>query len=258
MNSLEEKILSAETKHVRKLEKEIKAAFKNVWLPSHDLNHHIRVWSYAKELLQAFGTLGNQFTYEFVEALMIACYFHDVGLTKSLSPDHGRLSVEFANKYQKQVDLRNTLVPEMLQAIELHDNKSYSEIDSFKKDPTLYALLTVADDLDAFDAIGVLRYLEIYCLRDMDTAEIVKAIRINIDRRHTFVNHLLDNVKYLQQKHLRRYKISKELLDKLKNSDIRKIKAIFSTQTEFENLTPIELIKYNGLRELRNSINIEV
>jgi len=222
MRLLEEKIFKAEERYLFNLFDEVNTLFKNTWLPSHDAIHHKRVWELAKELLRAYSLHQVTFTADFIEGLLVACMFHDVGLTKVLGFEHGKESAEFASNYLNKIDYsKNLPVSEIIEAIERHDEKSYLS-DSFdKNNPTIYDLLTVADDLDAFGALGLYRYFEIYHLRKLNISEIPSLIKDNLQKRFQFVKKVIQVDSQLYQHHLERYEMAQMHLKNITSEDLR-------------------------------------
>ena len=64
--------------------------FGSTLLPSHNLDHHLRVWMYAADLTKQLRNTGFSFSDEFLEGLQIACLTHDIGLTVDRSENHGK------------------------------------------------------------------------------------------------------------------------------------------------------------------------
>ncbi len=198
-------ISRAEEKWKTILEKEVATLFSEIWLPSHDLSHHKRVWLFTKELLVAF----DKQDFEFIEASMIAAYMHDTGLSVTLSPEHGQISSSLTKNLLDKYPLENPFnKKELLEAVEKHDDKSYSNIKTEQSSPGLYEVLTIADDLDAFGALGLYRYFEIYALRKMPTDEIVQAIDKNIRKRYEFVSSNLTRFNAILEKQKKQLNIA--------------------------------------------------
>ena len=162
-----------------------KNLFNNKKLVSHDHTHHLRVWQYARQLLEEIGKTGQTIDQETVEHTIIACFFHDTGMSEKLEPRHGRVSRAICEKYFRShpADIQN--FETIFDAIEMHDDKSYAATqneNSFLPTSPL-AVLQVADDLDAFGAIGVFRYAEIYLLRNIPSNEISDRVIENSQTR---------------------------------------------------------------------------
>jgi hypothetical protein len=180
----DQQITTVEKKWLKKLFAFIKEEFSSVWLPSHDQTHHYRVWMHAKSLLNDFSE-STLFIPEnkFLESLIICCFFHDVGLTVTLDKRHGKESRKICERYfdqPKEIDDLN--FPDILNTIEQHDEKNYVKLPD-TTDHFLHTLLSVSDDIDAFGAIGVLRYFEIYWLRNIPFNEIPQKVISNASMR---------------------------------------------------------------------------
>jgi hypothetical protein len=153
------------------------------WLPSHDIDHHNRVWKNARILASNFDIEKEFSPSQFFEQLIIACYFHDTGLLFEKGPKHGKKSRSICEKFlQLHHDKLRFYTNDLLMAIEHHDDKEYHNREN--SDPSiLYQVLTLADDLDAFGAIGCYRYIEIYLMRNLLPAEIPLMIGENAEGR---------------------------------------------------------------------------
>lgn len=202
----------------------IQKLFQNKHLPSHDHLHHQRVWNFACNLLISYSEKYNiRYSYNFLESLFFGCFFHDSGLTQSLQAEHGKLSVLIFNEFirEKQIPVSD-YYNELTDAIERHDDKSYQQ-KSYNKEKGLYQFLTVADDLDAFGALGLMRYLEIYSYRNI-TYDIIKdKINSNLVSRFSFVSDFLKFDQQIYTVHENRFKASILYLEKLNTEDIKHI-----------------------------------
>jgi HD superfamily phosphodiesterase len=149
-------------------------------LVSHGLEHHRRVWKYAKELLTDSAIPVETDKINLVFNAIIACYFHDIGMTKDPGTRHGALGrkicIEFLNKYRMSI----TEFAVALEAIEYHDDKDYL---AHPKDNKVLDILSVADDLDAFGITGIFRYTEIYLKRGISLRDIGSKILKNAESR---------------------------------------------------------------------------
>jgi hypothetical protein len=66
---------------------------------------------------------------------------------------------------------------EILDAVEKHDDKDYT----YQSDPSsLAAIISVADDMDAFGETGIGRYEEIYAMRGIAASEMPGMIVENV------------------------------------------------------------------------------
>jgi HD superfamily phosphodiesterase len=149
--------------------------FRDKLLPSHDQNHHIRVWNLCKSLLSEIATFNSRMDPSLVEGVLIAALFHDLGMATSTREDHGKLSRENCKQWFRDsgLDLPDRY-EEILRAIEEHDRKDEQIYRSFEPGttPEILAILSVADDLEALGTIGIYRYAEIYLMRDIPLEEL--------------------------------------------------------------------------------------
>ena len=195
---------SAELWFLQILEEFFISVYDEESLPSHGIDHHRRVWNYAKELsplLNKHKTISDP---RFYYKLIIACYLHDVGMSVDPGIIHGHHSRNMCIRFLGINNLDENDYSDVLAAIENHDNKDYTKPEE-KND--LLSVLSVADDLDAFDVIGIFRYLEIYLTRGVSRHEIGNLIILNARRR--FDNFAL-TFKYseeLVKKHKKRFEV---------------------------------------------------
>ena len=161
--NLGESVLSAEKKYLRTLEDFFAERWCKTRLFSHDIDHHRRVWRYAKELLEVINSHGGTFVPEFPGNLMIACYMHDLGMSADPGIRHGIHSRELCRQFLLKNFPDEPGCEELLDAVENQDNKEYNLDDSSGNE--ILRLLSAADDLDAFGYIGIYRYIEIYLTR---------------------------------------------------------------------------------------------
>jgi hypothetical protein len=184
------------------------AAFRNTWLPSHDQTHHLRVWTFAKELAAAMHGDGFHFTQTKLEQLIIAVFFHDTGLIRTLDESHGKESREICLKFlEDNASLYTGPRESILQAVEKHDDKSYPESSPLLKvmPDDILTMLAVCDDLDAFGAIGVFRYLEIYIQRGVPLCLMPERVITNLEKRFGFLLRNYGELKNFMHVHQKRY-----------------------------------------------------
>jgi len=175
--------------------------YKKGQLTSHGLDHHRRVWKYAKELLQ-YIEKKDSFEHIYINKLLIACYLHDIGMSIDTGERHGRYSREICRKFLRENNLNESDYQDLLQAIESHDNKEYSDnITGYN----LQMILSVADDLDAFGETGISRYLEIYRERSIEKNKIGIAVRDNARKRFENFERFFGRYPELVAKHQKRY-----------------------------------------------------
>ena len=207
---LEQDISEAENKWLSRLYNLIKFSFTQSWLPSHDETHCVRSWHIAKKLFYALDELNIPIPYSDIENALIAIFFHDLGMTKSLSPEHGLISRNYCEEYfHRNSKFKPKGLFEILNAIELHDDKSYNSRKKGNSPSSVISILSAADDLDALGFAGIFRYWEIYTLRKIPVNEIPDQVLANLETRYSyFTTHFsfLDSFLSEQQK---RYKIIK-------------------------------------------------
>ncbi|MBN2612139.1 MAG: HD domain-containing protein [Bacteroidales bacterium] len=167
-------------------------------LPSHDHTHHLRVWLHARKLLNELFGVRFKFTDDDIVKLIIAVFFHDTGLTKTYKSTHGDESRKICEQFLSQkegISEKDRL--EIQEAIEKHDDKTYI---SGRDKIDLFSLLSVSDDLDAYGAIGIYRYFEIYKLRGISEALIPSRVVENINKRFAFLEKNFGHLKDFIQK----------------------------------------------------------
>lgn len=200
-------IRRVENQWLEKLFTFVKALFNQTWLPSHDHTHHLRVWGHAKSLVEALYQKDHLLTETKLEQLIIASFFHDTGLIRTLDASHGKESREICRNYLAgQSCLSADSVSEILDAVEKHDDKSYEGPALSAKDlpEGLTTLLAVCDDLDAFGAIGVFRYLEIYMQRGITMPSMSTKIIENLEKRLGYLMRSFGELKEFIQVQQRR------------------------------------------------------
>jgi HD superfamily phosphohydrolase YqeK len=200
--NLSGKIDSAENQYKRILEEFFISVYNEKTLPSHGIDHHRRVWNYARELLSTFPTENSPDLSRLPYDLIIACYLHDIGMSVDPGIKHGRHSRDLCSRFLMEQKLSLTDFTEVLEAIEHHDNKDYSGDETTDKFRTI---LSVADDLDAFGCTGIFRYTEIYLTRKIGFEEIGSLIRENARKRYDNFIKSFGMVDELVVKHWERY-----------------------------------------------------
>ena len=173
-------IRQAEEKHGTRLREECRRIFANASIPSHDHLHHERVWENAAMLLGRLYDSGMVTDPLMAEKAIIASYFHDTGLTVNPGPDHGTQSRHLCSLFLEKSNLPEDDKREILEAVEKHDDKDYPSM----SDPvSLAAIISVADDMDAFGSDAIERYNEIYSMRGIDNASIPEKVIFNVESR---------------------------------------------------------------------------
>jgi len=160
--------------------------FRSSFLPSHDHSHHLRVWNIAKQLLLELADTGHALSSSLVEGVLIACFFHDLGMVQSTRVDHGLLGKDLCQSWFSEGGRKAPpSMDRILYAIEMHDRKEaryYSDPESADS-PGIIGILAVADDLEAMGVIGIYRYAEIYLQRGISLEELGKRILLNASQR---------------------------------------------------------------------------
>jgi hypothetical protein len=227
-------IKSAEHKYKKILEDFFILTYNEKSLPSHGIDHHRRVWNYAKEitnLLAACNTIDDPLL---PDKLIITCYFHDIGMSVDPGFRHGNHSRNLCIKFLEINHLKKSDYSEVLLAIENHDNKEYRRPSAGYD---LLTILSVADDLDAFGFIGIYRYSEIYLTRGINPTGMGHLIMENAQKRFDNFINCFGFADSLVQKQRWKYEI-------LKNFFIEYNEQVLSYK--FEGIQPIG---YCGIME---------
>ena len=247
-------ILLAEQKWKLLLEQEVESLFSEIWLPSHDLSHHKRVWFFTKELLLEFNKLNPEFT----EAAIIAAYMHDTGLTETLKPEHGEISSRMTERFLEKHPLENPVYKEeLLEAIIRHDNKNYSGRTQSVASPGLYEILTTADDMDAMGALGLYRYFEIYAMRNLPVETICQAIEKNLKQRFEFLSSQFATKRELSSQNKIRYDTAINILKTLNSTEISFLKKCIDSKENIPNFSDDVLKDYPTLHHFILKIRCE-
>lgn len=156
--------------------------FRHACLPSHDFEHHQRVWHNAKSIAGELTKTGYSFTAEFMLQLHVACMTHDIGMSVNIGENHGRESSKLCKQFMTLAEVPLHLQEDILFAVENHDRKEYSQEYPVN---SLFTILSVADDTDAFGYTGLYRYIEIYSARGVPFPEMGRAIISNAKGRYS-------------------------------------------------------------------------
>lgn len=202
--NLTESIESAERIYKQILEDFFVSVYDEKNLQSHGIEHHRRVWTYARELLFIPFRESDSIPFCTPSKLIIACYLHDIGMSEEPGPKHGKHGMEICLRFLEENNLPKNDFRDVLEAIENHDSKDYT---SKKGMNDLLTILSVADDLDAFGFAGIYRYAEIYLTRALSPEQIGYLILENSERRFENFQNLYDTHNFYVQKHLKRYMI---------------------------------------------------
>lgn len=201
---LSEKIASSETKYKKILEEFFSRIYPDSFLPSHGIDHHRRVWYYAKEILNQLNDRAFEIDQSLTGKLIIASYLHDSGMAIDTGFRHGAESRKICERFISENNLSLFEFSEVLSAIENHDNKEYTAIN---QPEDLLTILSVADDLDAFGFIGIYRYLEIYILRKKPMLELGYMVIENCENRYQNFLRTYGFHSALVDKHTKKYYI---------------------------------------------------
>lgn len=186
MSALSNTISQIEQDWLNPIYKHVDSLFSGTNLPSHDADHHLRVWIHCRQLLLELESSGIEIPTDTVRQCLIACFFHDTGLLKDIGENHGTESKLLCKLFlteNPQIAVENTT--NMLDAIEKHDDKREKNLEasSIEDIITTHRLVTTADDMDAFGYIGVFRYTEIYLKRGIPAAQIPHKVVANLKGR---------------------------------------------------------------------------
>jgi hypothetical protein len=197
-------IESAELEFKQILEDFFVSVYDEKSLSSHGIDHHRRVWFYARELLFTRFLHTKLRPACSPSKLIIACYLHDIGMAIETGPRHGKHSREFCIKFLEKNNLRENDYQDVLDTIGNHDIKDYVSSEG-RND--LLTVLSVADDLDAFGFAGIYRYSEIYLTRGITPIQIGHLIIENAERRFKNFENIFNAEYFYVQLHRKRFKI---------------------------------------------------
>jgi HD superfamily phosphodiesterase len=195
-------IESAEKKYKQILEDFFISVYTEKHLSSHGIDHHRRVWNYAKDLIRLTPLKNDGQFSPLPDEAIIACYLHDIGMVVDRGVKHGKHSRELCKRFFSENNIPENKWLEVLDAVENHDNKEYISNASRNE---LLTILSVADDLDAFGLAGVFRYTEIYLAREIGYDKIGYKIRENALKRYNNFIKMYGSVDEMVMKHWERY-----------------------------------------------------
>lgn len=197
-------IESAELRFKKILEDFFVSVYDEKLLFSHGIDHHRRVWNYAKELLTTRLIHSKLRPACDPLKLIIACYLHDIGMSVEPGPRHGMLSRELCLQFLNKYKLSEYDYGDVLDTIVNHDNKDYT---SKRGSNELLKVLSVADDLDAFGFAGIYRYSEIYLMRGINPYQLGHLILENAGSRFKNFEDIYGARNFYVQFHQKRYGI---------------------------------------------------
>jgi HD superfamily phosphodiesterase len=213
-------------------------------LISHDHTHHLRVWKTTCAIVKQTPT-PCFFDKTKIELLMFAVFFHDMGMIDTIDPRHGKLSRNYCNDF---LNLHTDFDPDskklVLDAVEYHDDKSYSQS---TKPNTLLSILNIADDADAFGAIGVYRYSEIWVLRGYSVFEMPETIVPNLQRRFENLQASTLLTKHFIKKQEQRYLFTQHFFLSMK-------KQIATSGARHKTTGPLSIIRFFNDNIMEKSI----
>jgi HD superfamily phosphodiesterase len=186
MQSVDLLIKEIENKWLGLLHDYVQDLYLGVNIPSHDLQHHLRVWSHCKGIIRSLSLLNHDINESFIQEAIIACLFHDTGLIVDKSEKHGKESRLFCEKFLcHQTHIQERSIKAILDAVEFHDDKSL-KVDSNlsnSREVDIVNIVSTSDDIDAFGMIGVFRYIEIYAIRGVDKHKLPNMVLENLSNR---------------------------------------------------------------------------
>ncbi len=213
MNNLKSLFKDVEDKWMDILFNYCKEQFKKVGLQSHNHLHSLRVWLNAKELFKELQKYKIDITLNDLEKTIHSIFFHDIGMVKTIEAEHGVISKQmyelfFHNNKPKKIEGFD----EVSDAIQKHDEKEYKSWVYHKNTPQkdVLSVLCVSDDLDAFGAIGVFRYAEIYLLRGTSIKDLPQEVIRNLDSRYQNFCNLYSHLDSFTKKQKTRYGLTRE------------------------------------------------
>jgi hypothetical protein len=209
--NLSSRIESAELQFKQILEDFFVSVYNDESPPSHGLDHHRRVWNYARELLTCSDEQVITDT-SLPEKLIIASYLHDIGMSVDPGIKHGHHSKDLCRKFLKCHHLDERNYADLLIAIENHDDKEYTT-SSASGQYDLLTILSVSDDLDAFGFVGIYRYSEIYLTRGINHLELGHLILKNATQRFNNFINVFGSIDSVALKQKERYNTLKVFFD---------------------------------------------
>lgn len=246
MNSLSE-LKNVEDSWLIPLYTHCQRAFSLTHIPSHNEDHHIRVWIIAKELIKQLNNQGVFFNYPDLTKVIIATFLHDTGMSITLDKTHGLESRKICEKFIAEYELNDLEnLHELLDAIEKHDDKEYQNQFAGTTNPNhIFTILSVCDDLDAFGLTGVYRYAEIYLLRGIPIEDLATMVLKNLTSR---IDYFTGSFRYLEKfhiKHVKRFDLTWAFFTDLNNQIIHENK----TKSISGPLGVINLINHHVINE---------
>jgi HD superfamily phosphodiesterase len=201
---MQDYITNTENQFLPIVSKFFEEIFSQIHLPSHDYLHHLRVWKYAKEYLKLVYEKNHRFDTNMIPSVFFACLFHDSGMSLTHDSSHGKESRKIFERFaEKFITEKIPHYEELLEAIENHDKKldiSLARL-NFNSPSEILKILTICDDLDAYGAIGVIRYAEIYLIREMSPDKIPVLVMENVQHRANFFKSFTSGLPEFRKNH---------------------------------------------------------
>jgi HD superfamily phosphodiesterase len=242
MENSRKNISASEEKWLKLLFNYSKEKFTLTPLPSHDHFHHLRVWNYAKSILLDLSVPGIVYSREEIEAILIAVFFHDMGMIITRDKEHG---LESRNLCRQFFSSRPLFTPSnidlILDIIERHDDKDYANYATVQHHPSPAVILNISDDLDAFGNIGVYRYTEIYHFRGISINELPSRILPNLEGRFQHFAQQLGQLQNLISLHRKRFERTRDFFINLE----KELENCNSTEGIYQNIMQI-LIEFSN------------
>lgn len=195
---------SAELEFRQILEEFFISVYDEKSLRSHGIEHHRRVWKYAKEITVLLSDNNSISDHTFPYKLIIACYLHDIGMSVDHGVRHGKHGRDLCIRFLLKNNLSENDYKDALEAIENHDKKDYS-VNTVSNE--LMLILSVADDLDAFGFTGIFRYSEIYLKRGINPETIGHLVIENARNRFDNLAKIFRFSDEFVRKHKKRFDI---------------------------------------------------
>jgi HD superfamily phosphodiesterase len=201
-------IREVESKWLDLLFEESKMQFEKVNIQSHDHLHALRTWNIAKEIFSELEKKGLKVTKNDLEKAIVAIFFHDMGFVRTVSEKHGMSGREICGSFFKNRKLMIDGFDEVLDMIQKHEDKNLSYAKEISPSDVA-SILRVSDDLDAFGALGVFRYLDAYIKRGINVNELSAKVIENLNFRFSNFQILFKNFTEFSNKQEKRYRFTR-------------------------------------------------
>jgi len=201
-------------------------AFSQTHLPSHNEDHHLRVWILARDLIKQLEKQAITFTRSDLTKIIIAAFLHDTGMSVTIDKTHGNESKKICKNFIEEYKPEDIDDPqELLDVVEYHDDKEYKNKFAKIRNPKhLFKILSVCDDLDAFGLTGIYRYIEIYLMRGIPVKNIASMVLKNLTSRIDYFTGSFRNIEKFHKKHVKRFDLTWAFFTDLNNKIIHENK----------------------------------